>query len=101
MGAPTIRIAPSPNTSVNLRLIYIPTLGSLGSSDNNPIPGESDDALVHYCAAMALAKEREDAEPDPMHLNIYNTLKQNIVTSLTPRQVQEPDFSEAMFEGWS
>jgi len=100
VGAPTIQVAPQITSTTNLTLAYIPIQATLTSSGTNPIPGESDVALVHYCVAMARAKEREDRSPDPVHLQLYSTHKQNLQKVLTPRQEQEPDYAEALFEGY-
>lgn len=100
VGAPTIYVAPKINAAVTLRLVYIPTLGTLTSGSNNPFPGYSDKALVAYVVAFARAKEREDRSPDPEWLAIYQTEKQHINTVITPRQEDEDDYAEALFEQW-
>lgn len=102
-GAPTITIAPTMNTAFNLTLIYIPVLSleSFLASTANPIPGESDKALEHWIVAHARAKERPERDPDPEHIAHFSTLKTNILTSLTPRQTQEPPVAEALFESYS
>lgn len=102
VGAPTIYVAPQLSSALNLRFVYIPTLASTAydtASDNNPIPGESDNALFAWTIAFARAKEREDRSPDPNWLAVYGTEKQNVLTRLTPRQEQEPEYAEGMFEG--
>jgi hypothetical protein len=102
VGAPTIRVAPPVSSQVLLRLIYIPTLAALTSGDNNPIPGESDNAVMAWTVAYARAKEREDRSPDPEWLAIYATEKQHILQAVTPRQDDENDYVEALFEPyWS
>lgn len=100
VGTPTIRVAPQITSAVDLRLIYTPTLGTLTSGSNNPIPGESDHALQAWIIAHALAKEREDRKPHPDWLAVYATDKQKILTALTPRQDQEPEVAEAFFEAY-
>lgn len=100
IGAPTIYVAPKLSAAVLLRLVYIPTLGTLTSASNNPIAGHSDKALIAYVIAFARAKEREDRSPDPEWLAIYQTEKQHIVTVITPRQEDEDEFAEALFEQW-
>lgn len=95
-GTPTIYVAPQLNATVPLRLIYIPTLST--SLTNNPIPGHSDNAVMAWVIAYARAKEREDRAPDSEWLAIYGTEKQNLLTALTPRQEDEPDYAEALFE---
>lgn len=101
VGAPTIKVAPQLSSALTLRLVYIPTLASTAfddfSTDNNPIPGESDAALKAYCIAFARAKEREDRSPDPNWLAIYATEKQAVLTRLTPRQEQEPEYVDGLF----
>lgn len=98
VGAPTVKVSPKLTAALNLRFVYVPGLGTLTAANNNPIPGESDNALIAWTIAYALAKEREDRSPDPNWLAIYATEKQNILTRLTPRQTQEPDIAEGIFE---
>lgn len=100
IAAPTIDVAPMITAAVNLRLIYTPTLGTLTSGSTNPIPGESDHALYAWIVAHARAKEREDRSPDPAWISIYATDKAEILQALTPRQTQEPDVAEALFESY-
>lgn len=97
-GAPTIRVAPALNATVNLRLVYIPTVAALTGASNNPIPGHADNAVMAWVVAYARAKEREDRAPDPEWLGIYATEKQHILTAITPRQEDEEDYVRAMFE---
>ena len=98
ISAPTIEIAPQLTSALNLRFVYIPTLGTLTATSNNPIPGESDNAVFAWIIAYARAKEREDRSPDPNWLAVYATEKQNIMTRLTPRQEQEPEYVTGLFE---
>jgi hypothetical protein len=98
VGAPTIYVAPQISSALNLRLVYIPIQAAVASSGNNPIPGESDNAVIAWTIAYARAKEREDRSPDPNWLAVYGTEKQNILTRLTPRQEQEPEYVGGMFE---
>jgi hypothetical protein len=98
VAAPEIHFAPLVTATVLLTLVYVPTLATLTASDNNPIPGESDQALINWGIAHARAKEREDRLPDPGMLALYATEKQNILTSLTPRQTQDDEVAEALFE---
>lgn len=100
VGAPSIRIAPTVSTAVSLSVWYNPTIATKTSSDNNPIPGESDKALIHYIIAFARAKEREDRSPDPEHLSIYATEKRKLLSALTPRSVQEPEVVEAFWQDY-
>lgn len=98
VAAPTIRIAPTLSTAVNLTLGYVPTVPTKAVGDNNPIPGESDKALTAYCIAFARVKEREDRSPDPEWLSIYATEKRSLLVALTPRSVQEPEYAVGYLE---
>lgn len=98
VAAPTIYVAPALSTTVELSLMYVPVLATLASGDTNPIPGESDNAIVAWTIAYARAKERDDRAPDPGWIKIYATDKQNLIISLDERQVQEQDTADAMFE---
>lgn len=100
VGAPTIRIAPTFSGALaagSIRLVYIPTVGEKVSADSNPIPGESDNALIAWIVAYAKAKQREDGAPDAGWIAVYATEKQSICTRSTPRQEQEPEFVEPLF----
>ncbi len=99
VGTPTILVAPKLSAAMTLRFVYNPTLGTLTAASNNPVPGESDMALIAYTVAFARAKERDDFSPDPNWIAIYSTEKQSLLTRSTPRQDQEPDMVEGMFEG--
>lgn len=101
VAAPAIVLAPAPSAAVLLSVWYNPTIGAKTTSDANPIPGESDKAIVEYIIAFARAKEREDRAPDPEHLSIYATEKRKLLTVLTPRSVQEPEVVEAMWQEYS
>ena len=99
VAAPTILVAPSLSAALNLRFAYIPTLSSsLTAASNNPIPGESDQALINWTVAYARAKEREDRSPDPAWLTAYQMEKDKVLLRLTPRQDQEPTIVGALFE---
>lgn len=98
VAAPTIKIAPTPTSTILLRLVYVHTLPALTEADDNPIPGESDHALVAWCVAFALSRQTEGQQPDPGWLSIYATEKQGLLTALTPRQEQEPEYVQGMFE---
>lgn len=97
-GQPIIRVAPPSNSAILLRLVYVPTLPTLTGASNNPIPGHSDNAVMAWIIAYARAKEREDRSPDPEWISVYATEKQAILTAITPRQEDEPEFAEALFE---
>lgn len=102
VGAPTIRVAPASTGQILLRLIYIPTLPTLTGASNNPIAGETDNAIMAWVVAYARAKEREDRAPDSEWLAIYATEKQHILQAATPRQDDDNDYVEALFEPyWS
>ena len=98
VDVPTIRTAPTLASTVALRFAYNPTLEP---GEMNPIPGESDHALKAWTIAFARAKESEDGTPDAGWLSIYATEKQSILTRIVPRQEQDPEYVEGMFEGWS
>lgn len=96
----TIEVRPKLTSALNLRVVYVPTLDwdSMTASSSNPIPGEADQALIAWCIAYARAKQREDQSPDPSWLTVYGTEKQNLLTRLTPRQTQEPEVVEDLFD---
>ena len=100
VAAPTVLIAPSPSTAMNLRFVYVegPGTAAMTASSTNPIPGESDNALIAWTIAYARSKERDDRSPDPNWLTIYATEKANLLTRMTPRQTQEPEVVEGMFD---
>jgi hypothetical protein len=98
VNAPTIRVAPRINAAINLTLLYVPTLPKITSSGTNPVPGESDAALVAWTIAWARAKETEERAPDAAWLTIYKTEKQNLLVRLTPRQTQDPETADAIFQ---
>lgn len=104
VGAPTIHVAPRLSARLGLRLVYLPTVPALTltpTDSPNPVPGESDDALICWTVAHGLAREREDRRPDPDWLVKYGNEKTNILTFLTPRQNDEPDVVEGLFEPWT
>ena len=98
VAAPSIRIAPMVSSAVDLEVQYIPVIADKTIGQDNPIPGESDMAIIHYIIAFARAKEREDRAPDPEHLSIYATEKRNMMTVLTPRSDQEPETVQGFWE---
>jgi len=100
VGAPAIYVAPKLTTALPLRLVYVPTLGALTGASDNPIGGESDNAVKAWIVAYARAKEREDRAPDASWLSIYATEKGNLLTRLTPRQVADDQVAEALFEAY-
>lgn len=98
-AGPTIHVAPAFTASVALTLVYVPTLQTtdLEAADENPLPGELDDALYAWDVAHCLAKEREDGQPDPIWLAKFKTEKEAALVFLDPRQVDEPKVAEEMF----
>lgn len=98
VAAPAIHIAPQLSAATLLTLKYIPTLGTLTGASNNPIPGESDRAIIAYMIAFARGREREDRSPDPEWISIYATEARNLLTALTPRSIQEPEYVVGMWE---
>ena len=101
VAAPTILVSPKINTAVLLRFVYTAGLATLTSGSNNPIPGESDHAIMAWIIAFARSKERADASPDPEWMAIYAADKAHILGALEPRQTQEPEVVEAMFESYT
>ena len=103
-GAPTgssstvIYVAPKVNSTTTLRFVYVPVIAAKTSGNDNPIPGESDNALIAWTVAFARAKEREDRSPDPNWLAVYGTEKQHILQSLGLRQYHEPTYVDALHE---
>lgn len=98
VAAPTIRVAPQITAVQLLRLIYVPSLATVTKAGNNPIPGESDNAISAWVNAYALGKEAEERIPDPGWLKIYGTEKANLLVSLTPRADEDDTVAEAFFE---
>lgn len=102
VAAPTISVAPKISSTVPLRVTYVNSLPTLTEQSNNPIPGESDNALIAWGVAYARARETDQNMPDPAWLAIYATDKQGLLTALTPRQEQEVEIVDDMFGGeWS
>jgi hypothetical protein len=99
ISAPTIYTAPQVTTAIPLRLAYIPTLAATNSESSDPIPAESNTALIAWTVAWAKAKDSPDNLPDPGWLAIYNTAKEKLRTRATPRQEQEPEVVLGMFDG--
>jgi hypothetical protein len=98
VGAPSIDVAPAVSARVNLRLTYVPTLAAVTALGTNPIPGESDNAIVAWMVAYASAKQNDDQTPNAGWLALYGTEKQNMLVSLTPRQTEDDEYAEAMFQ---
>lgn len=98
VGAPAIVTAPPLSAALLLTVKYVPVLADVALNGNNPIPGESDTAIVHYIIAFARAKERPDRSPDPEHLSIYATEKRNGLVAMTPRSEQDVDVVQGFWE---
>lgn len=98
VNAPTIRVGPRVTSDIELTLQYVPTVEKLMTGDVNPIPGESDNALIAWVVAWARAKERDDRSPDPTWLATYATEKKNLMVRMAPRQEQEPRVVTGMFD---
>lgn len=100
--APTVLTAPRLSASLPLRFVYAPgpQANALTLDSNNPVPGESDNALRAWVIAYALSKVRDDKSPDPNWLAIYATEKQNLLVRMAPRQDQEPEIVEDLFMGF-
>lgn len=101
IAPPQILTAPLLSADLPLRIAYNPTIWPDSEQPEvNPIPGQSDNALKAWTIAYARAKETDDRTPDPGWLGIYATEKQLILTRLTPREEQEPEVVEDMFQGY-
>jgi len=99
--APDIYVAPPLSADVTIRMIYVPTLpGTMDMETMNPIPGESDHALMAWTAAYALGKQNGDGPfvPDTTWLAVYSTEKQAILIISEPRQEQEPSIVQGVFD---
>lgn len=109
VAAPVMQIAPQLTDAVLLACDYVGILPNLPAPTDpsyaaytNPIPGESDNALIAWTVAYAKGKESPDPAqraPDANWLAIYGTEKQNLVAELsTPRSEQDQEVVEGMFE---
>lgn len=102
-NTPVIYTAPKVSSAVTLSLAYVPILGVQNwklETATNPIPGESDNALIAWIAAYARSKERDDRMPDPAWLAVYNTEKQALLTRMKPRQEQEAQYADGNFDSY-
>jgi len=95
VSAPTIYVAPKLSAALPLRLIYVPTL-TLGA--NNPIPGESDQALINWTVAYGLAKVKDDQKPDENWIELYKTEKISVIIGASPRDESDVERVEDFFE---
>lgn len=97
VAAPVVRIAPQVSGAVDLLFVYNHVLATVATNQNNPIPGEADNAIMAWIIAYARAKEKDDRAPDAEWLAIYGTEKNNLMAQLTPRQIQEAQTAVGMF----
>ena len=103
LSTPIILTAPKLSSDVQLSLTYVPILGVHTwklETAVNPIPGESDNALISWIVAYARAKERDDRMPDPAWLAIYATEKNALLTRMKPRQEQEAQYADGTFDSY-
>jgi hypothetical protein len=99
VSALTVRVAPQVSSVVNLTVAYLKAHSATALESNNPIPGFSDKAIEYWIVAHARAKEREDGSPDPEALAIYANEKMILRVAMEPRQEQELEQVEGLFEG--
>lgn len=99
VGAPTVHTAPRVTTTVTLRLAYRPVIGAeLVATDSVPLPGELDQALVHWTTAHALGRQRGDAAPDATRMMLYQGEMNILLPSIDPRDESGDETVAAMFE---
>lgn len=101
VAPPIVYIAPKLTATVLVRFVYVPTLPATMDMDTaNPIPGESDHALMAWTAAYALGKQNGDGPfvPDTTWLAVYSTEKQAILTISEPRQEQQPRVVQGVYD---
>jgi hypothetical protein len=98
---PEIHTAPRVMARVPCRLVYVPTLPvSLTLDSINPIPGESDHALMAWTAAYALGKQNPDGTfaPEATWLQVYATEKESIKIVTEPRDASAPTIIRGVFD---
>ena len=97
---PEIQVAPRVSGRVACRLVYVPTLPPLSAESINPIPGESDHALMAWTAAYALGKQNPDGTfaPDTTWLQVYSTEKGSILVVTEPRDASSPSIIRGVFD---
>lgn len=97
---PEIQVAPRVGVAVACRLVYVPTLPTLTADSFNPIPGESDHALMAWTAAYALGKQSPDGTltPDTTWLQVYSTEKGSILIVTEPRDASSPSIIRGVFD---
>lgn len=103
VGTPVIYVAPPITQTVPIRLTYVPVAPDLtitAPDSPNPVPGESNGALIAWVVAHAITKDADGGSraPDSDWLAKYATEKTNILTFLTPRTDDEPQVAEAIHE---
>lgn len=99
VGAPTLYVSPKVSAALNLTVGYIRSVSSsLTTASDNPIPGETDNALKLWIVAWARAKEREDRSPDPEYIKFYGDEKLGIIQAVTPREEDEPEVVAGLFD---
>jgi hypothetical protein len=102
ISAPVIYAAPLVTADVPLALTYIPTIPTIPGTSANPIPGESDRALINYVLAHTINKDKDNAQPDPTWMAAYEMEVTKIIVALSPRQEASEQVAEAFFEPyWS
>ena len=100
---PQVLCAPKISADLPIRLCYSPSIDRKTAGDMNPIPGGSDNALKAWTLSYAMAKEVDAAGnriPNSGWLAVYAQEKQNLLVRLTPREEQEPEVVEDMFQGY-
>jgi len=96
---PEIRVAPRVSSAVPIRMDYVPTLPPLAVNSLNPIPGESDQALMAWTAAYALGKQADGTfAPDTTWLAVYSTEKDAIKIVTEPRDASTPSIIRGVFD---
>lgn len=100
VAAPIIRVAPKLSSDLTLRFAYYPMLSV---EDVNPVPGGSDNALKAWTIAYAMAKEGPQGNriPDAGWLAVYATDKQTLLTRMAPRQEQEVETVDGLFDNFN
>ena len=102
VGAVGIYAAPLINAQMFLRVQYVPTVPALTAASNNPIPGESDVAVKAWMKAYALGRQNPEGilQPDAAWMAVYQEQRDGIAVTITPRQTQEVQTAEALFEAF-
>jgi hypothetical protein len=103
VGTMQVLIAPRLTADVPLTVAYVPSRDEITVATTvNPIPGESDMALVYYAVAHALARtphgDVASLHPHPGYLQLFEQEAAKILVATSPRQSDEPLVTEALFE---